>query len=359
MSEQLTTQMDRLLLVCDSPARSEDIRKSLVDSFKIEFVEFGQFNSVTPGKLVIVDIDLKRITRVLALKEWLKGKPQGCKVIAVTDKTSHIEGIRANAIGASDIIHRPINGNIILSKSRGDLVQLAAGPPEFEKSKEVATTLGALQEIFSGACLGISINPATLAAASQPVVSHVQTKGLGSWIDTVRKHHSVTYQHSLLVTGVAVAFGLYLGFSEADRERLSLAGMLHDIGKAKIPLAILEKPTALNEEETKIMQRHPEYGAEAVAASNIDKRMVDMILHHHEYLDGSGYPHRLAKHEISDFVRMMTIADIFSALIERRSHRPAMMSQTAYKMIVDMGDKLDKDLVREFGFISSLRLEAA
>jgi len=87
--------------------------------------------------------------------------------------------------------------------------------------------------------------------------------------------------------------------------------------------------------------------------------MIDMIVHHHEYLDGSGYPHGLQKQEISDFVRMMTIADIFSALIERRSHRSALMSQTAYKMIVEMGDKLDKDLVREFGFISSLRLEAA
>ena len=260
---QASFHMNRLLLVCDSPAHSEDIRKALADSFEIEFVEFGHFKSVAPGKLVIVDVDLKRITRVLALKEWLKGKPEGGKVIAVTDKSSHIEGIRANAIGASDAIHGPISGSSILPKLRSDFTQLGATPPEFEKSKEIATTLGALQEIFSSACLGISINPALLTAASQPVLNHIETKGLGSWIDIVRKHHSVTYQHSLLVTGVAVAFGLYLGFSPADRERLSLAGMLHDIGKARIPIAILEKPGALNQEETKIMQRHPEYGLEA------------------------------------------------------------------------------------------------
>ncbi len=351
--------MDTLLLVCDSPARSEDIRKTLADSFAIEFVEFGQFKSVAPGKLILVDVDLKRITRVLALKEWLKGKPEGGKVIAVTDKSSHIEGIRANAIGASEVVHRPINGASILSKLRDDFERLGATPPEFEKSREVAATLGAMQEIFSSACLGVSINPALLTAASQPVINHIETKGLGSWIDTVRRHHSVTYQHSLLVTGVAVAFGLYLGFSPADRERLSLAGMLHDIGKARIPIAILEKPGPLSPEEIKIMQRHPEYGVEAVGSTNVDKRMIDMIAHHHEYLDGSGYPHGLQKQEISDFVRMMTIADIFSALIERRPHRTPLMSQTAYKMIVDMGDKLDKDLVREFGFISNMRLEAA
>src|SRR3954467_10903673 len=81
------------------------------------------------------------------------------------------------------------------------------------------------------------------------------SQGLSSWVDTVRTHHSQTYQHSLLVSGVAAAFGVQIGLSRKDRQRLSFAGMLHDIGKARIPLAILEKPGPLNDNEMAVMRK--------------------------------------------------------------------------------------------------------
>lgn len=352
--------MRKLIVVCDSPLISEDIRASLGSTFEIEFVTYNRIHDRDPDHFTIVDMDLQGTTRLLVLKEWLKGKPRDGKVLVVTDKASHLETIRAHAIGATDTVHRPIDGKLIRSMFGRDFASLAGCPPEFEKSEEVVATLGALQEIFSSAYLGDPLNPTAINAACQPVIRHIETKGLHSWIDTVRKHHSVTYQHSLLVTGVVVSFGLYLGFSEADRQRLSLAGMLHDIGKARIPLAILEKPGRLDKEETAIMQEHPQYGLDALKSTpGIDPKMTDMVLHHHEYLDGSGYPHGLQKNEISDFVRMITISDIFAALIEQRSYRPPIHSRTAYQILLDMGPKLDRDLVREFSFVSNLRLQAA
>jgi HD-GYP domain-containing protein (c-di-GMP phosphodiesterase class II) len=83
----------------------------------------------------------------------------------------------------------------------------------------------------------------------------------------------------------------------------------------------------------------------------LQPEMVDMVVHHHEYLDGSGYPHGLKGSEIADLVRIITIADVFGALIERRSYKPALSSQKAYDILLDMGPKLDKDLVREFSFV--------
>jgi putative nucleotidyltransferase with HDIG domain len=352
--------MCKLIIVCDSPLISEDIRGSLASTFEIEFVTYSDIHNRDPDHFTIVDMDLKGTTRLLILKEWLKGKPKNGKVLVVTDKASHLETIRAHAIGATDTMHRPIDGKLIRSKFGSDFASLAGCSPEIQKSEEVVATLGALQEIFSSAYLGDSLNPTAINAACQPVIRYVETKGLDSWIDTVRKHHSVTFQHSLLVTGVAVSFGLYLGFSNTDRERLSLAGMLHDIGKAKIPLTILEKPGSLDKEETAIMQKHPQFGWDALKSTpGIDPEMTDMVLHHHEYLDGSGYPHGLQKNEISDFVRMITISDIFAALIEKREYRPPMLSRPAYQTLLDMGPKLDKDLVREFSFVSNLRLQAA
>jgi len=73
-----------------------------------------------------------------------------------------------------------------------------------------------------------------------------------------------------------------------------------------------------------------------------------MVVHHHEYLDGSGYPHGLAGGELSDLVRLVTIADVFGALIERRAYKAPLSSEAAYQVLEGMGSKLDTDLVREF-----------
>ena len=85
--------------------------------------------------------------------------------------------------------------------------------------------------------------------------------------------------------------------------------------------------------------------------------MIDIVIHHHEYLDGSGYPHGLSGSEISDFVRVATICDVFGALLERRAYKAPIRGDIAYQMLLDMGPKLDKDLVRAFSFASALRLE--
>ena len=139
----------------------------------------------------------------------------------------------------------------------------------------------------------------------------MEDQGLHQWIETVRAHHSQTYQHCLLVTGIVVGFGQHLGFARQDCERLSIAGMLHDIGKAQIPIAILEKPGPLTPDERNVMKNHPQFGAAALTGNdNISPEMLDMVLHHHELLDGSGYPDGLKGSQISDLVRLMTISDI-------------------------------------------------
>jgi HD-GYP domain-containing protein (c-di-GMP phosphodiesterase class II) len=196
--------------------------------------------------------------------------------------------------------------------------------------------------------------------AGDAIVGHIEEHGLRSWIDTVRKHHNQTYQHCLLVTGVAVAFGQHLGFSQADRHRLSFAGMVHDIGKVWVPIAILEKTTALVDHETAVLRKHPEFGLEALKGTpGLSRDMLDIVIHHHEYLDGSGYPHGLSAREIPDFVRIATICDVFGALLERRAYKAPIRGDIAYQMLLEMGPKLDKDLVREFHFASTLRLEGS
>jgi putative nucleotidyltransferase with HDIG domain len=217
-----------------------------------------------------------------------------------------------------------------------------------------------LHSIFSTAGVGTPLDLVVINTAGDAIVGHIEEHGLRSWIDTVRKHHNQTYQHCLLVTGVAVAFGQHLGFSQADRHRLSVAGMVHDIGKVRVPIAILEKPTALVDHEMAVLRKHPEFGLEALKSTpGLSRDMLDIVIHHHEYLDGSGYPHGLSAREIPDFVRIATICDVFGALLERRAYKAPIRGDIAYQMLLEMGPKLDKDLVREFHFASALRLEGS
>jgi HD-GYP domain-containing protein (c-di-GMP phosphodiesterase class II) len=146
-----------------------------------------------------------------------------------------------------------------------------------------------------------------------------------------------------------VGFALDIGFTDADIKRLGMAATLHDIGKAHIPLAILDKPGRLDPGEEAIMRRHPAIGYELLKdIEGIGPDILDGVRHHHEYLDGSGYPDGLTAPEISDLVRLLTISDIFAALIEVRPYRPPLLREDAYKILCGMDGKLERSLVKAF-----------
>jgi putative nucleotidyltransferase with HDIG domain len=349
--------MRRVMYFGDLCANRDRLRKQLASLFEVQFEPLERSLESEIGQHTVFDFDLNDTTHLLKLKDKLKNRPKDAKVVFITEKASRLQDTRALAIGATDVIHRPVEARTLIAKLWREAETLAdedSGLPATSGSGVIAAA-DTLRGIFSAACRGASPDPQAIHSAGDAIVGQVEEQGLSAWIDTVRAHHSQTYQHCLLVTGLAVAFGQQLGASRADRQRLSFAGMLHDVGKARIPLAILEKPARLDEAELAVMRKHPQYGLDALATvPGLPAEMLDMVVHHHEYLDGSGYPHGLMGNEISDLVRVMTISDVFGALIERRSYKPPMSGEAAYQILTDMGPKLDKVLVQEFRFAANL-----
>jgi putative nucleotidyltransferase with HDIG domain len=346
--------MTRLSIISDSVSRARYIGRQLDGLFDVQIFSPGDIPDSRPTAFTFGDVHLEG-PHIPDLKDWLKARPENAKIVIAVDKGSHLQAVRAHAIGATDILPRPIDGKSLLAKLFGDIKSLAAdrsaGP--IGDSCGISAGLQALQTVFASASLGTPLNAKSLDAAGEAIVSHIREEGFGRWIEAIRKHHSQTYQHCLIVTGVAVTFSQHLRFSQADQRRMATAGLLHDIGKARIPIAILEKPGPLDADELAVMRQHPLLGLEALRdMPGLEPAMLDMVVHHHEYLDGSGYPHGLHANELSDLVRTMTIADIYGALLERRSYKPPMSGEAAYRILQDMGPKLDKDLVREFQPIS-------
>jgi putative nucleotidyltransferase with HDIG domain len=207
----------------------------------------------------------------------------------------------------------------------------------------------ALASIFTSVASGTPLDVAGAWKAGSVIAEAVEEHGLSDWLATVRRHHEGTYQHCLLVTGIAVDFGLSLGVPKKDVERLYSSAMFHDIGKATIPLAVLDKPGRLDPAERALIETHPAAGYETLKSNGtISAEILDAVRHHHEYLDGSGYPDQLCAESISDIVRVLTIADIFAALIEERRYRAPISRAEAYNILCGMKGKLEKPLVAAF-----------
>lgn len=133
-----------------------------------------------------------------------------------------------------------------------------------------------------------------------------------------------TYMHSVAVCALMVALARQLGLDEAKTREAGLAGLLHDVGKMMMPLDVLNKPGQLTDEEFDLMRSHPVRGYEALKeGGSVPESALDVCLHHHEKMDGSGYPHKLAGDQISLLARMGAVCDVYDAITSTRPYKNA------------------------------------
>jgi HD-GYP domain-containing protein (c-di-GMP phosphodiesterase class II) len=158
----------------------------------------------------------------------------------------------------------------------------------------------------------------------------------------------LTASHSSCVAACSEKIARYVGFSENDAKLMRYAGYIHDIGKLAIPTEILEKPGPLSKEEFDLIRTHAYHTDRVLSKVSGFETIRVWASHHHEKLNGKGYPFGLKVEEISLGSRIMAVADIFTALRERRSYRDSITKKITINILMDKSAsyEIDKELVK-------------
>ena len=159
-------------------------------------------------------------------------------------------------------------------------------------------------------------------------------------LHNLRHYDDSTYAHSLNVSIICNVFGKWLKYSQEDLKLLTVAGLLHDIGKLSIDPKIIKKPGKLTDEEFNMIKQHPVLGFNLLKKKGVDSRILSAALMHHKKCDGSGYPNLPPSVPLTDFAKIVTIADIYEAMTANRVYRQGLCPFDVIKMLQDGGFQL-------------------
>lgn len=248
-----------------------------------------------PPDLVFLDLNLPDRSGHEVL-EAIRSDPATrlLPVVMLTGQATTAEKMRAQAEGVTDFVAKPFSLEELLPRVRA-LVMLKQFADEHEHAEHVILTLA----------------------------------------KTIDARDPYTAGHSGRVAEYADRVAERMGLDAAARSDMRRGALFHDLGKIVIPDAVLRKPGALTPEERAIIEEHPVVGHDLLSPMKTMRKTLPVVFHHHERLDGSGYPEGISGSAIPMTVRIVTIADIFDALTTDRAYRGALRVETAFEILTD------------------------
>lgn len=177
-----------------------------------------------------------------------------------------------------------------------------------------------------------------------------QSDGVNISINSLKVSDDYTFKHCIDVATMGMLVAKKVGMNDKDVQDIATAGLLHDLGKVEIPKEILNKPGKLTAEEYDIIKKHPIYGYNLIKSNNkLSDGTKQGILMHHEKIDGTGYPLGLKTSKIHTFGRLLSIVDVYDALVTKRPYRNEIIEQsTAVEMLLAMSPQFDLNFLNAF-----------
>jgi len=293
------------ILVADDQAANRELLEELLaaQGFKVITVSDGaaalQESSRAQPDLVLLDVMMPHLNG-FQVCEQIKANPDTylipvILITALSDRQDRIQGIK---VGADDFLSRPVDRTELLARVRS-LLKLKLRTDELERAESVLFTLA----------------------------------------QSIEGKDPYTHGHCERLAEYSVRLGKHLGLSQDEITALRRAGVVHDVGKIAVPDAILLKPGRLSPEEWKLIQEHPVVGERICAPLKSFRFVLPIIRHHHEKLDGSGYPDGLRGDAIPVTARVLQIVDVYDALTTERPYKHAFSITEALQTMKQEVDK--------------------
>ena len=329
-----------ILLADPRPERLRAVGVALAREFAIELAGNGAaaFEALASGRhlLAVVVMDLPALSGLATLRRLaalrLERPPLLLAIGAAEDVRLKVVATHGFADGIQTL---PCPDGMLLRRIwqlvDREVEQRWDRLPALQRAV-VGATRGLLGEAMGVVRGGGELAAQSAQLAGSQVVDTLCARLMGDVLNSLRAHHDYTFAHSFRVATHLATFALATGMRRADAELLAQAGLLHDIGKTAIPVAILDKPGPLDSSEWPVVQRHPEIAAEVLGRTpTLPGHLIRIALRHHERLDGSGYPHGLAGAEIDEPSLLCAIADVHTALTDRRAYRNPLGDAAAFE----------------------------
>lgn len=224
-------------------------------------------------------------------------------------------------------------------------LEMQQAEPAFHSAREQSLRL------LEAVRLGHELDVAQVkVVVKECVESMLRNPGAMLWLARIKNSDEYTAEHCLRVAIYSIAMGRELGLRQDELEHLGMCGMLHDVGKIKVPSAILNKPGALTPHELRVMQSHASEGRKLLMSNEqVTAAAVDVAFSHHERLDGRGYPRGLDAPRIPHFAKIVAVVDAYDAINSDRPYSKGKSSLEALRILFEAsGSQFDEELVKIF-----------
>lgn len=280
---------------------------------------------MTPGLILVVDDEPANRALVRRVLE-----PLGYEIVEAGDGEEALAAVaqRKPDLVLLDLVMPRMDGYAVVSRLKGDpatrLIPVVMLTSQDHLSDKVKAVRGGVDDYLTKPFHVVELTARVHSLLSlkryTDELVHV-SKVIEGIAEVVESRDRYTGNHCRRLGAYAVRVGVHLKLGEEDLRTLQLGGVLHDLGKVAVSDTILNKPGRLTPEEFEIMKRHPGVGSDLLRNMRTLERVMPLVRHHHEKLDGSGYPDRIGGREIPLLVRITSVVDVFDALHSRRPYK--------------------------------------
>ena len=281
---------------------------------------------------------------------------QSCCEYVYIDADKSDEDIYAHLRSLSTLIPDITTSNNSIELIEHESEQADLEQHTFKKELKVARKLHSRTRSYVDQALDdVRLGQAVDTEGAKEIVSEIANSITRSphallWLTNMKERDEYTSIHCMNVCVMAVSFGRSLGMDKAELEVLGLGGLLHDLGKMRVPLEILNKPSKLTFEEFEVMKTHPAEGYNMLKEQgDLPSDVLEIVKHHHERRNGKGYPSHLNGDEISNMTRIVAIVDVYDAITSDRCYHDAISPYDALKNMYEwVKEDFDKEMIEQF-----------